>query len=157
MSRAFTTERDDAPEPVISTHILGVRVPITAAGRAQLVAQRDRAQSPAERKRLADLVADLIVPDPPADRAVVAFGAGVWVRSETIGRRRFEIVGPDETDVAAGRISLASPLGRALLGARAGDVVIWHRPVGDLTLTIESVEYPSPEVNPQERVDEVES
>jgi transcription elongation factor GreB len=123
MSRAFATERDDALEPVsIRTW---------------------RAQSPAERKRLENRLADRVVQEPPADRSVVAFGATVDVRVDAGSPRRFTIVGADETDVAAGRISAQSPLGSALLGACAGDVVTWHRPLGGAAATVETVAYES--------------
>lgn len=141
MSRAFTTERDDAPEPVIDSHVAGVPVRVTPAGRLLLEERLRRAQSPAERKRLENRLADLVVQEPPADRSVVAFGATVDVRVDAGSPRRFTIVGADEADVAAGRISSQSPLGSALLGVRAGDVVTWHRPVGDALVTVEAVAY----------------
>jgi transcription elongation factor GreB len=146
MSRAFTTERDDLPEPVIDSHVAGVPVPVTPAGRMLLEDQLQRAQSPAERKRLESRIADLVVLEPPADRSVVAFGATVDVRVDSVGPRRFTIVGADEADVPAGRISAVSPLGKALLGARAGDIVTWHRPVGDLAVTVDGIAY---EAGPQ--------
>jgi transcription elongation factor GreB len=34
-----------------------------------------------------------------------------------------------------------SPLARALLGARVGQTVTWKRPIGDLVLTVEHIEY----------------
>jgi transcription elongation factor GreB len=141
MSRAFTTERDDLPEPVIDSHVAGVPVPVTPAGRALLEHQLQRAQSPAERKRLENRIADIVVLEPPADRSVVAFGATVDVRVGSAGPRRFTIVGADEADVPAGRISAVSPLGKALLGARVGDVVTWHRPVGDVAVTVDAIAY----------------
>jgi transcription elongation factor GreB len=141
MSRAFTTERDDVPEPVIDSHVAGVPVPVTRAGRSLLEAQLHGAQSPAERKRLENRLADVVIQEPPADRSVAAFGATVDVRIDAGAPRRFTIVGADETDVAAGRISVQSPLGSALLGARAGDVVTWHRPVGDAAVTVEAIAY----------------
>jgi transcription elongation factor GreB len=141
MSRAFTTERDDIPEPVIDSHVAGVPVPVTPAGRSLLEEQLHRAEGPAERKRLENRIADLVVLEPPADRSVIAFGATVDVRVDAGASRRFTIVGADEADVAAGRISVNSPLGSALLGARAGDVVTWHRPVGDAEVTIDAVAY----------------
>jgi transcription elongation factor GreB len=141
MSRAFTTERDDAPEPVIDSHVAGVPVPVTPAGRSLLEEQLQRAQGPAERKRLENRLADVVVQEPPADRSVVAFGATVDVRLDAGSPRRFTIVGADETDVAAGRISAQSPLGSALLGARVGDVVTWHRPVGDAVVKVEAIAY----------------
>ena len=142
MSRAFTKEReDDIPEPVIDSHVAGVPVPVTPAGRSLLEEQLNRAQSPAERKRIENRIADIVVLEPPADRSVVAFGATVDVRVEGVGPRRFTIVGADEADIPAGRISAHSPLGSALLGARVGDVVTWHRPVGDVAVTIDALDY----------------
>ncbi|MGD0473086.1 MAG: GreA/GreB family elongation factor [Candidatus Velthaea sp.] len=142
MSRAFIKDRDDdVPELVIQSHIAGVPVPVTPAGRSLLQEQLQRAQSPAERKRLENLIADIVVPEPPADRGVVAFGATVDVRVDAAAPRRFTIVGADEADVPAGRISALSPLGKALLGARVGDVVTWRRPVGDVAVTIDAIAY----------------
>ena len=53
----------------------------------------------------------------------------------------YTIVGEDETDGARGRISWRSPIGRALLGKRAGDIVSVKRPAGDLELTIVTIRY----------------
>jgi transcription elongation factor GreB len=51
------------------------------------------------------------------------------------------IVGEDETDSAAGRISWRSPVGRALLGKRAGDAVLVRRPAGEVEIEILAVRY----------------
>jgi transcription elongation factor GreB len=50
-------------------------------------------------------------------------------------------VGPDEFDVDAGLISVDSPVGRALLGRRAGDEVVVRRPKGDAVFEILEVRY----------------
>lgn len=71
----------------------------------------------------------------------VRFGATVSVEDETGRCETFSIVGDDEADVAAGRISWASPLSRSLLGARVGDTVKWRRPAGELDVEIISVVY----------------
>jgi transcription elongation factor GreA len=42
----------------------------------------------------------------------------------------FTLVGPDEANPAQGRISIASPTGRALLGRRAGDEIHVQAPAG---------------------------
>lgn len=73
----------------------------------------------------------------------VGFGAHVETEDDEGTKRGFTIVGEDEADPAAGLISWVSPLGRALTGARVGDVVTWKRPVGDLELEIVSISYPS--------------
>ena len=73
----------------------------------------------------------------------VAFGASVEVIDEEDRPHRFEIVGEDEADVAAGRISWASPLAQSLIGAEVGDTVIWKRPAGDLELEVVRISYPT--------------
>jgi transcription elongation factor GreB len=89
-------------------------------------------------KRLDEL--RVVVPTPdPAGRAY--FGAWVSVEDAEGTRASYQIVGPDESDPAAGRISLESPLGRALLGREAGDEVVVERPRGRATLAVLAVRY----------------
>ena len=78
-------------------------------------------------------------------RDEVAFGATVRVCDSDDRERIFTIVGEDEADVAAGRVSWVSPLARALLGAEAFDRVVWKRPSGDCELEIVAIAYESPE------------
>jgi transcription elongation factor GreA len=61
---------------------------------------------------------------------IVALGATVIVQEESYEPETFQIVGSAEANPTAGRISNASPLGRALLGRRVGDVVDVNTPVG---------------------------
>jgi transcription elongation factor GreB len=75
-------------------------------------------------------------------RDQVRFGATVRLTDESGQEHEFSIVGDDEADVAAGRISWASPLARALIGAKVGDIVVWHRPAGDAEVEIVEVRYP---------------
>ena len=77
--------------------------------------------------------------DPGTGR--VAFGA--WVLLEDAGGEHveYQLVGPDEFDVAAGRISVDSPVGRAILGKACGDEVLVQRPRGDVVLEIRRVRY----------------
>lgn len=53
----------------------------------------------------------------------------------------YTIVFPGDADVDKGRISILSPLGTALLGYRAGDVVTWEMPRGTRRLRIEALVY----------------
>ena len=71
----------------------------------------------------------------------VFFGAIVELEDEEGTRSKYQIVGEDEIDVKAGRISWRSPLGRALLKKRADDVVVFRRPTGEVEMTILSVTY----------------
>ncbi len=71
----------------------------------------------------------------------VHFGAWVLLEDEAGDRVEYQIVGPDEFDVDAGRISMDSPVGRALLGRTCGDEVRVRRPKGDVTFEIRGVRY----------------
>jgi transcription elongation factor GreA len=72
------------------------------------------------------------------ERGVVAAGAEVKVSSEE-GEETYSIVGAAEADPLNGRISNESPLGRALLGHKAGDEVEWSSPMGTSRVKILSV------------------
>jgi len=71
----------------------------------------------------------------------VRFGATVQVEDAEGGVQQFSIVGDDEADVAAGKISWGSPLARSLLGARSGDIVKWQRPAGATEVEIIAIRY----------------
>lgn len=73
----------------------------------------------------------------------VLFGATVTVRDEEDRERTFRIVGIDETDVSAGKVSWISPIARALLGARVGDVVTFKSPKGEEELEVIRLRYES--------------
>lgn len=84
-----------------------------------------------------------IVVDPAGQpRDGVHFGATVEIADENGTRHVFSIVGDDEADVTAGRISWASPLAEAMIGARVGDIVKWLRPAGDAEVEIVKILYP---------------
>lgn len=73
----------------------------------------------------------------------VHFGAAVTIHDPEGARHEFTIVGDDEADVAAGKISWASPLAKAMIGAKVGDTVVWHRPAGDAEVEIVDIAYPT--------------
>lgn len=78
---------------------------------------------------------------PRQDAERIYFGAIVTVEDEAGERHRYQLVGPDEFDAKAGRISVDSPVGRALMGRRVGDEVVVRRPRGETTYEICEVEY----------------
>ena len=53
----------------------------------------------------------------------------------------YQIVGEDEADVLSGKISVVSPISRAVMGKLEGDEVIVKAPAGDIDYEIEKVEY----------------
>ena len=54
---------------------------------------------------------------------------------------RYQIVGEDEADIKGGKISVTSPIARALIGKEEGDVVIVRTPGGEVEYEIASVEH----------------
>lgn len=53
----------------------------------------------------------------------------------------YQIVGEDEADVRAGRISVGSPIARAIMGKEVGDEIVVKAPAGDIHYEIEAVEH----------------
>jgi transcription elongation GreA/GreB family factor len=150
MSRAFVKEADDnlpsdeLPERPQSPHPNYV----TPTGLAQLHArvqalQKERDElaandDPMARTRLLEVKRDLryfqgrveraILVDPagqPKDE--VHFGAEVEIVDPEGTGTTYRIVGEDEANVSAGRLSWASPLGKALIGLKVGDSFAWTR------------------------------
>jgi transcription elongation factor GreB len=90
-------------------------------------------------KRLEELV--VVRPGEVQDRSRVFFGAWVTLELEDGGTVRYRLVGPDESDVECGSISIESPLGRGLVGRSRGDEVSVRRPAGEAWYTILAIEY----------------
>jgi transcription elongation factor GreB len=90
------------------------------------------------KKRLESLT---VVQDSPDDPERVFFGAHVTVEDEDGKRLTYRIVGGDEIDLDKRWISMSSPVGKALLGKRVGDVVVVMRPRGEAELSIVAVRY----------------
>ena len=74
--------------------------------------------------------ADIIDPDKlPKDRAV--FASRVVLENIDTGEDvEYQLVGPEESDIDQGRISIASPLGRAIVGRKPGDEISLQAPGG---------------------------
>ncbi|MCC6609375.1 MAG: transcription elongation factor GreB [Burkholderiales bacterium] len=86
-------------------------------------------------------LAEVVDPLQREERDRVFFGATVRVRSGAGEARCVTIVGVDEADPARGRVSWVSPIARALLRARAGDVVTLHTPAGAEDLDVLEISY----------------
>ena len=71
----------------------------------------------------------------------VVFGATVKLLDEDEKPITYQIVGETEADAKAGRISYASPLGRALIGRSKGDEVEVTTPGGDRYYVIDAVQF----------------
>jgi len=74
--------------------------------------------------------ADVIDPDLlPKDRAV--FGCTVVLENIDTGENiKYQLVGPDESDIGKGRISVSSPLGMAIIGKKSGEEIVLQAPGG---------------------------
>jgi len=88
-----------------------------------------------ERLRGAKVTATDAAPD-----GVVGFGSTVEVRDEQSGRiATYTLVGAAEASASDGRLSIESPVARALLGAREGDAVTVETPAGARVFHVQSV------------------
>jgi transcription elongation GreA/GreB family factor len=131
------------------------RLATLVAERSALSDDADEIRSQAARQRIdrnarylsARIDRAILVDLDAQPRDEVAFGASVRVCDSDGEERVFSIVGEDEADAAAGKVSWVSPLANALLGARVDDVVTWRRPNGNLELEILSIDYASSEAS----------
>lgn len=166
MSRAFVKESDDdnvageLPERPLPEHanyvtpkgleLLQARVRELGDRHEQLKRQMD--EDSEARQKMREIDRDLryfraqleratLVDTANQPRDQVLFGATVKIEDEEGGEQEFSIVGDDEADVAAGKISWASPLARAMIGAKVGDTVVWRRPAGEADVHIVAVRY----------------
>jgi transcription elongation factor GreA len=70
----------------------------------------------------------------------VVFGVTVSLLNvESQEGKQYTLVGEDEADIKNGSISVQSPIGRALIGHRVGDIVEVHRPAGMIEYEIQSI------------------
>jgi transcription elongation GreA/GreB family factor len=136
MSVAFRRESDEEhKEPRFELPIpVGPNL-VTAIGLARIRARVEELEAEVsaapEEPRLAEAKRDLrywrtrlataqLAPQPPEDE--VAFGSRVTFRYRgTV--RTIDIVGDDEADPSAGRLSFSAPLARAMIGGGAGDLM----------------------------------
>ena len=161
MSRAFVNEDNaaaQADQPV-ERQISAQPNYVTPTGLVQLQARVAELQALhsqqaiqgdlADKQRIADLERDLryfkqrlqsaqVVA--PTSSEQVRIGHWVTFVDEQDHEQRVQFVGEDQADAAKGLINWGSPLGRALLGAKVGDEVVWKRPAGDVAIEVVAIE-----------------
>jgi transcription elongation factor GreB len=167
MSRAFTKESTDdlvagelpeRPVPVHANYVtpngrdqLQARMKELQVRHEQLAAQVEEDAEAKQKLReverdqryfKAQLERAAVVDPGGQPRDEVHFGAAVRILDEDGKKHRFTIVGDDEADVAGGKISWASPLAKAMMGAKVGDTVKWRRPAGETEVEIVEIQYP---------------
>ena len=94
--------------------------------------------------RIAELEAEIqnaeIIEEAAGSEDVVSYGSKIVIRFEDDDdEEEYNIVGTREVDPAEGKISDESPIGKAVMKHRAGDVVTVEAPSGRLSCTIVSV------------------
>ena len=86
--------------------------------------------------------AEVIEPGKLPNTGKVVFGALVELEDQADGTRvAYQVVGEDEADIRAGRISVTSPIARALVGKRQGEVVDVAAPGGTRSYEIVAVRF----------------
>ncbi len=85
--------------------------------------------------------AEVIDPSKLANNGKVVFGAVVELEDEEGNRVVYQVAGEDEADISAGRISITSPIARALVGKSEGDVVAVAAPGGVRSYEIVEVRF----------------
>ena len=164
MSRGFVKEDDlehagtDVPERQLSQHPNYVTVNGYAQleklateleqQRLSLSATKDDAAAIAQLavinrdlRYVAARLENALVTRPDLNAEQVLFGAMVTVEDEDGASHTYEIVGEDEADIKANKVSWVSPLAKALIGHKIGDSVIWARPAGNMVLEITAIQY----------------
>jgi transcription elongation factor GreB len=158
VSKAFTRESDENESVVLPVRAplpAGVKNYVTPAGAQRLSDELDSllaAISPsgpgrepdhlreARIRQLQTIIPTLSIAEPPAERDTIRFGASVKLKRQ--GEvENYRLVGIDETDIDRNEISWLSPLGKVLVGKRAGDHVSFRSPAGLEELTILSITY----------------
>jgi transcription elongation factor GreA len=86
--------------------------------------------------------AEVIDPSKLTNTGKVVFGAVVELEDQDDGSRVvYQVAGEDEADIRAGRISITSPIARALVGKSQGDVVDVSAPAGVRSYEIVAVRF----------------
>lgn len=164
MSRGFVKEDDlehagtDVPERPVSQHPNYVTLNgykqleklateleqkrlILSAKKDEQAAIQQLAMVNRDLRYVAARLESALVTQPDSNSKSVVFGATVSVEDETGNSHTYEIVGEDEADIKANKISYISPLSRALIGHQLDETVIWLRPAGNQTLTITAIHF----------------
>jgi transcription elongation factor GreB len=79
----------------------------------------------------------------PDDTDKIFFGARVTLEDQTGDEHQWRIVGPDEFDLNEGKLSMDSPMARALMGKRLDDEVRVQSPAGEQVFHVSEIRYQS--------------
>src|ERR1044072_6235937 len=105
-------------------------------------AKERQGQVEAQIADLEDRISRAMVIDPKSlSGDKVIFGATVHLLDENDNKIKYQIVGETEADAKVGRISYASPLGRALIGRQVGEEVECSVPSGGRSFEISKIQF----------------
>ncbi|HVW82681.1 MAG TPA: transcription elongation factor GreA [Candidatus Paceibacterota bacterium] len=91
-------------------------------------------------RKLEELVKHAKIQTAGKKKDVVGFGSKVSIKKEGAGEvHEYEIVGSEEADMRAKKLSHVSPLGAALMGKKKGDSFTFETPGGKQSYTVERV------------------
>jgi transcription elongation factor GreB len=168
MSKAFTRESDERPDPPPALRLApplppGARNYLTAGGAKRLRDELDHLLQDERPKAISSsdtaaggqlhaldqriqhlrqsLQSAVIVNPPAGPENRVRFGATVTVRGPDGKESQYRIVGIDEIDIDRGWVSWLSPIAKALLNARLGERVQFRFPSGEEELDIVKIVY----------------
>jgi transcription elongation factor GreA len=106
-------------------------------------AKEDQSLNEGRIAELEDKLARAHIIDPTTiDAEKIVFGATVTLIDLDAGSEvEYQIVGVDESDIKLGRVSITSPIARALIGKEAGDTVVVRAPSGEREYEVQEVRY----------------
>jgi transcription elongation factor GreA len=103
-------------------------------------AKNDQAHLETKIARLRERISSAEIVEAAREHGVVAFGSTVTVKDGSGVQRIWKIVSSRDAAPAEGRISAESPVARALLGLRAGEVARVSLPRGESELTVMGID-----------------
>lgn len=138
LAQLLTVER-----PRVVTEVADAAAQGDRSENAEYIYGKKRLREIDRRVRFLTKRLDAAVVVKPGENAAdeVRFGATVEVSFEDGDTKTYTLVGPDESDPGRGFVSFQSPLGRALMKKRVGDVVTVARPAGPVEIEITRVAY----------------
>lgn len=162
MSKAFTRESDESGDddisPIRAPLPPGVTNYITPQGaerlqqrlktlldkKEQLTASPNESESELRKlesniRALRQILSTVVVAQPSPNPDKVAFGATVRIRDQRGEEESYRIVGVDEAEPENNSISWLSPLAKALLSRKVGDIIRFQSPAGARELVILSI------------------
>ncbi len=85
------------------------------------------------------ILREATIVDKPVNKDEVAVGATVVIAENGRAEETYRLVGAKEANPREGKISNESPIGRALLGKKVGDLAVAKTPAGEIEMTIVAI------------------